>query len=93
MLVATIQRGDQTVTVTLPDSGNAASGAADATDAVTSAATGAANYAVVFRSYKRIDGSFDVPLGATLMSVEARIMERGTIRVRQTAVPSDTPPT
>ena len=40
--------------------------------------------AVIFRSYKRIDGSFDIPGDATLKSVQARILERGTVRAQQT---------
>lgn len=80
-LVATVQRAGQTMKVSIPDPASAPTGATDA-----------ANYSVVFRSYKRIDGSFDLPADATLVSVEARILEQGIVRVRQTAVPSDTPP-
>jgi hypothetical protein len=78
-LVATIQRGGQTTKLSL-------------SDAAPDAAADAASYAVVFRSYKRIDGSFGLPADATLLSVEARVLEQGTVRVRQTAVPGDTPP-
>ena len=39
---------------------------------------------VVFRSYKRIDGSFDIPADATLKSVQARILEYGAVRAQQT---------
>lgn len=39
---------------------------------------------VVFRSYKRIDGSFELPDGVAVQSVQARILERGVVRVQQT---------
>lgn len=41
-------------------------------------------YVVAFRSYKRIDGSFAVPADALVKSVQARILERGAVRVQQT---------
>ncbi len=77
-LVATVQRAGQNTKLAIPDP------AVGATDAAT--------YSVVFRSYKRIDGDFELPADATLVSVEARILEQGTVRVRQTAVPNATPP-
>jgi FtsZ-interacting cell division protein ZipA len=46
--------------------------------------TAAEPYAVVFRSYKRIDGSFVVPADAFVRSVQVRILERGVVRVQQT---------
>ena len=44
-------------------------------------------YDATFRSYKRIDGTFDLPVDATLTSVEAHVLERGAIKVRRTAEP------
>ena len=41
-------------------------------------------YDVVFKSYKRIDGSFDVPVTAVVRTVQARVLERGAVRVQQT---------
>ena len=41
-------------------------------------------YDVVFKSYKRIDGSVELPPAAVVRTVQARILERGVVRVQQT---------
>ena len=43
-----------------------------------------APFAVVFKSYKRIDGTFAWPADSVLRSVQARIVERGVVRAQQT---------
>ncbi len=54
---------------------------------ITQPSTGAreaADYRLEIKHYQRIEGLFSVPLGATLTSVEARILQKGKLRTRQT---------
>ena len=69
-LVVAVQRDGNSATLLLPGAPGQRDGAN-------------ARYDVVFKSYKRIDGSFDVPAGAELRSVQARVLERGVVRVQQ----------
>lgn len=66
----TVQQGARTVGIVVPDDAGRA--------------PGDVAYAVDFRSYKRIDGSFAWPADAVLRSVQARILERGAVRAQQT---------
>lgn len=77
--------GDLQLTVTLSQGGKTASMVlpGDPTQASADAA-GGKPYVIAFRSYKRIDGSFTVPADAVVRSVQARILERGVVRVQQT---------
>jgi len=75
-LVASIERNGRAAKITLPDPSKAGADDADM-----------ARFAVSFRSYKRIDGMFDLPADATLMSVEAHVLEHGVIKVRRTTDP------
>ncbi len=45
---------------------------------------GKAPFAVAFKSYKRIDGTFAWPADSVLRSVQARVLERGAVRAQQT---------
>lgn len=41
-------------------------------------------YAIVFRHFRRIDGSFTVPAGTKVRSVEIRLVQEGAVRAAQT---------
>jgi len=41
---------------------------------------------VAFRRYRRVEGQFEVPSGATLRSVQLRVIEGGTVRAQETVV-------
>ena len=75
--------GDLQLTVTTIQAGKAVNIAVPG-DTGASAKAATDPYAVVFRSYKRIDGSFVVPADAVVKSVQVRILERGVVRVQQT---------
>ena len=75
-LVLGLVQGGRTVDIVLPAKAGDGAPARPADDA--------ANFAFAFRSYKRIDGTFDILPGEVLRSVQARILERGAIRVQQT---------
>ena len=75
-LQVTVQQDGRSATFVLPQAPTRPA-AADALNV--------SRYDVVFKSYKRIDGSFDVPAEAVLRTVQARILERGAVRVQQTA--------
>lgn len=77
-LALTLQRNGKAVNIVLPENvGASTAKPASAADA------DLARFAVTFRTYKRIDGTFAVPADATLQSVQARILERGVVRVQQ----------
>ena len=82
--------GDLQLTVAVVQGGKAANIVlpGDAAQPAISSADGSPGnpYAVTFRSYKRIDGSFGVPVDAVVKSVQARILERGVVRVQQTVM-------
>ncbi len=80
LAVTLLQAGKAVNIVVPPVSGVGGSPVVDATDA--------SPFEVVFRSYKRIDGSFAIPPDAVLKSVQVRILERGAVRVQQTAIPA-----
>lgn len=73
-LVATVLQAGRAVNIGIPGDG------APATDS----SSGINPYSVVFKSYKRIDGSFGLPVDAVLKSVLVRILEKGVPRVQQT---------
>ena len=75
-LSVTFVQGGRAVTIALPENGG--------TPSVASSRQDLAQYDVVFRSYKRIDGVFDLPADAVLRSVQVRIIERGAVRAQQT---------
>jgi hypothetical protein len=75
-LVATLRRGTAVERRTFPDP---AAAPADDTDAQ--------RFAIAFRSFKRIDGALELPADATLVSLEADVLERGRVRVRQVVTP------
>ncbi len=75
-LQVTVQQDGRSATFLLP--------AAPTRGASPGDALNVSRYDVVFKSYKRIDGSFDVPPAAILRTVQARIVERGVVRVQQT---------
>ena len=78
-LAVTMVEAGRTVSITVPDGG--ATGTAPGS-------TSPDPYAVVFRSYKRIDGTFAVPVDATVKAVQVRILERGVVRVQQIVNPA-----
>jgi len=79
-LVASFRRGGRAAKMTFPDPAGANAGSnVDAADP--------APYALAFRSYKRVDGMFELPADAALTSVEAHVLEQGVIRVRRTTGP------
>jgi cell division protein FtsB len=43
----------------------------------------ASRYAIVFRHFRRIDGTFTIPPGASIRSAEIRLMQDGTMRASQ----------
>lgn len=47
-------------------------------------------FAVTFRFFKRLEGTFAVPEGATVTRVEARLIEKGTVRAQETVMVSPT---
>ncbi|MEO8935232.1 MAG: DUF6776 family protein [Burkholderiaceae bacterium] len=82
-LAVTLQQNGKAVNIVLPENGGAITPQpgipvdADATP-------GPGKFAVKFKTYRRIDGTFAVPTDATLKSVQVRILERGAVRVQQT---------
>ena len=72
-LALNVVQGGKAVTIAVPGEAPQAAGGPDG-----------GQYAVVFRSYKRLDGSFALPADAVLKSVQARILDHGTVRVQQT---------
>ncbi|MBN9462740.1 MAG: hypothetical protein J0H00_16155 [Burkholderiales bacterium] len=67
-LVVTTAQDGRTATFTLPEAG-----AAEARERMQ----------LSFRRLLRVQGRFDVPRGATVKSVELRVLERGAVRARQ----------
>lgn len=81
-LVLFLQQGGRAVNLLLPDPAGKGQGPVSPMAGSSSAMS---PYVVRFRSYKRIDGSFELPADATIRSVQARIVEGGTVRAQQTA--------
>ena len=79
-LAVTMVEAGRTVSITFPDGGPNGTAAAGPTSPDP--------YAVVFRSYKRIDGTFAVPADATVKAVQFRILEGGVVRVQQIVNPA-----
>jgi hypothetical protein len=75
-LVASVLRNGRAAKIAFPDPSRPDADDADAT-----------RYAVALRSYKRIDGMFDLPADATLTAVEALVLEHGVVKVRRTIDP------
>ena len=82
-LALTLRQGGKAVNIVLPDAAGKGLGMQVARGS-TNAPQGPS--AVIFRSYKRIEGSLELPADAVLRSVQARILERGAIRAQQTVV-------
>ena len=72
-LLVTLQEEGKAVIINLP-------GAASDADAKT--------FLVNFRLFERLEGTFHVPPGALVKQVEARILEKGTVRAQQTVMVS-----
>ena len=66
-LVASVQRGAETAMIHFP--------AKDAVDA--------ARFLVTFRYFRRLEGTFKIPVDAKLVRVEARLVEDGVVRATQ----------
>lgn len=49
---------------------------------------GAKSFLVNFRFFERLEGTFQIPTGAVVKQVEARILEKGTVRAQQTVMVS-----
>lgn len=81
-LVITIDRGGKTANITLPDFPIA--GARNAGAGGVSVDGDAAQFQVVFRSYKRMEGSLRIPAEVSLKAVHAKIFQRGVVRAQQT---------
>ncbi len=82
-LTVTIQRAGKAVSIDFPGSRTPA--VPDPLEAEGVHIDGdPAQFQVVFRSYKRIDGSFRFPADTALRAVEIRIVERNSVIARQT---------
>jgi hypothetical protein len=66
-LVATVQRGKETVMMQFPDAGDPA----------------ASEYHVSFRHFRRMEGSFKVAGDGRILRVEARLMQDGVVKASQ----------
>lgn len=69
-LVATVQRGGETVMIQFPPAGEPA----------------AADYQVSFRLFRRMEGTFKVGSAARVTRVEARLIQDGTVRASKSTV-------
>lgn len=83
-LAVTMLQDGKAVNMVLPRSGTDGSPAGLPAAGQPPGSASDSSFQVVFRSYKRLDGAFELPVGATLKSVQARILERGAVRVQQT---------
>jgi hypothetical protein len=82
-LSAVLQRGGKAVTIVLP----ANASQTPQTNADLAQIDGdPAQFRIVFKSYRRIDGSFRFASDASLVSVQARILDRGAVAAQQTVV-------
>ena len=72
-LVLNLQQAGKAATINLPDSASAGGG-------------GDPQFRIGFRYYKRLEGTFRIPTDASLKSLQAKILERGTLRAQQTTV-------
>ena len=77
-LVITLVRDGKTVNIPVPDSSPAGSSNGVAIDGDPS------QLRAVFRSYKRMEGTFRMPADASLKAVQAKVLEGGAIRAQQT---------
>lgn len=82
-LAVVLQRGGKAVTIVAPSS--AAAPAQAAADSVQIDGD-PAQFKIAFKSYRRIDGSFRFATDASLVSVQARILDRGSVAAQQTVV-------
>lgn len=69
-LIATVQRGKETVTIQFPVAGD---GSAD-------------QYQVSFHYFRRLEGVFKVPTGTQLRRIEVRLIKNGVIKASQVVV-------
>jgi hypothetical protein len=87
-LVLTLVREGKTVTIVVPDMTTGAAGASSPNDAQK---TGPAvvmdgdptQFRAVFRSYKRMEGTFRLAADVVLKAVQAKVLERGAVRAQQ----------
>lgn len=75
-LVTVVQQGQSKV-IAFPDNGSAA--------AANAANIDAARFRLSFKYYQRLEGELSVPVpaGATIKSVQARVLEKGQVRAQQ----------
>jgi hypothetical protein len=69
MLSVTVLMQGQTKVINFPDASN----------------TDAARFRLSFKYYQRLDGNLTLPEGATIKSVQARVLEKGQVRAQQAA--------
>lgn len=69
-LIATVQRGQETVIMQFPAAGDPA----------------ASEYQVNFRYFRRLEGTFKVPADAKIQRVEARLVQDGAVKASQSVV-------
>lgn len=83
-LLVTLQRNGKAVSIDLPVAGPASAAGGNALEADGVHVDGdPSQFQILFRSYKRLDGSFRFPADAQLRAVEIRIVDRGTVLARQ----------
>jgi outer membrane murein-binding lipoprotein Lpp len=68
-LLVTVQQQGQTKVISFPGAGN----------------TDAARFRLSFKYYQRVEGELTLPEGATIKSLQARVLEKGQLRAQQTA--------
>ena len=71
-LIVTLQQQGKTVMMNLPNS---------------SPGTDSSAFQVSFHFFKRIEGDFQIPPGASVKQVQARILAKGVVRAQQTVKP------
>lgn len=67
-LIATVQRGNETVMMQFPAVGDPA----------------ASQYQVTFRHFRRLEGTFNVVAEARILRVEVRVIQAGAVKANQT---------
>jgi hypothetical protein len=72
-LIVTLQQGGKAVIMNFPDG---------------SPGTDAKAFQVSFRFFKRIEGTFRVPAGASVSQFEARVLEKGAVRAQRSVTVS-----
>lgn len=83
-LVVNLQRAGKAVNITVPSVAPPAASQASPDAVQVDGDPG--QFRIVFKSYRRIDGSFRFAADATLVSVQARLLDRGTVAAQQTVL-------